>query len=104
MIDYFVKFNAYLVPATKPEGWENPVHQAFTFSVNNIDELRTEVTKVFVALSRQGGMLIAADTDKPLGNDTRTMDLNRFIPLHMIAWIQPETRLITLLSSEEVIN
>lgn len=101
MADYLVRMVVHLIPALKPEGWRNPVQQSFVFSVNTIEELREKVSTLFKVFAQQGGIVITADHDFALADDTRTMDLAQFVPFNIIQFIQPDTTPITPISVDE---
>lgn len=92
MADYIVRFKIHLIPALKPEGWENPVNYDVIFTAESFKKLWERVKLEMAAIIQQRGIFILKSSDKPLEDNIETMDLRQFLPIHMIAYIGTETK------------
>ncbi|MDA4130150.1 MAG: hypothetical protein OK457_05230 [Thaumarchaeota archaeon] len=95
MSDYSVRFVVNLIPALKPEGWPNPVYHDVIFRVEDFQSLRSLVDQQMLKMIQQNGVVIMKETKKPLTESIESWDLRRFVPLHMVAFINTETSLLT---------
>jgi hypothetical protein len=94
MADYIVHFKVYLRQASLPEGWTNPiVHDCYIRAEDfpNFKKLSNQEMTQFI---RQQGIIVLKPSTKAMQDDIPTMDLMRFIPMQMIAYIDRETEII----------
>lgn len=94
-MDYQVRFNFHLVEATKPKDWPDIVHHDAYIRVDGFKMLTDEINKYAAIFIRQQGAIIMKDSDRPLQDDSNTLDLRQFLPLHMVAWVDCTTTLLT---------
>jgi hypothetical protein len=95
MSDYRVEFKIHLIPHLKPKKWKNPLIHDAIFRVNSYSELKASVDKHIMMFVAQYGFVNMKKTDKPYGDDIRTMDLRQFVPLHMVSHVESVTTLLT---------
>jgi hypothetical protein len=101
MPDYMARFKVHLKSSTKPEGWPEIVHHDCFWRIKQnpeipvIDALKAYVGNEYGIFIQQQGVVVMKKEDRPLGDNTYTMDLRIFIPMHMIAYIDAETKLVT---------
>jgi hypothetical protein len=95
MPDYLITFKAYLDPAKKPEDWPNPVTNTCGFRCENYAQLRESVNAETKRIVQFGGIAILKDTKLPLRDDATTLSLLRFVPMHMIFYIDREIKMLT---------
>jgi hypothetical protein len=91
---YYVRFSVYLKPSTKPEGWPNPVFHDMAFDTKDFTDLRVQLNKYMYSFVRQQGVVILKESNKPQGQNLDTLDLRRFVPMNMVAWIEHSTKRI----------
>ena len=92
--NYYVRFKIYLKPSTKPEGWPNPVFHDMAFETTDFMDLRVQLNKYMYSFVRQQGVVVLKESNKPQGQNLDTLDLRRFVPMNMIAFIEHETKMI----------
>jgi hypothetical protein len=92
--NYYVRFKIYLKPSTKPEDWPNPVFHDTAFETTDFMDLRIQMNKYLYSFIKQEGVVILKESKKPQAFDLETLDLRRFIPMNMIAYIEHETKII----------
>jgi flagellar biosynthesis protein FliP len=89
--DYFVRFSIHLIPSLKPEDWPNPVLHETVLRAESFQKLKDELNKYLYSFVRQSGVVTMVETDKPLQENLETMDLRRYVPMHMVAYISHKT-------------
>lgn len=94
MADYIVHFKIYLKQASLPDGWTNPVIHNSYIRAEDFENLKKLSNSEAMAFVKQQGVVVLKQSDKPLADDIPTMDLMRFIPMNMIAYIDRETEQI----------
>jgi len=104
MPQFSTRFIIHLIPFLKPEGWPNPViHDAY-IQAADFKSLKDYVDALLAKFINQAGVIVMKESTEHLGNNINTMNLRQFIPMHMIAYIEQDTKRMvepTIAATEE---
>jgi len=92
--DYMVRFKAHFASITRPEGWPEFLPHDCFWRVKDFATLKTLTDNEYGTFIQRQGVVVIRKEKKPLGEDIETLDLRIFIPMHMISYIDAETRII----------
>jgi hypothetical protein len=95
MTDYHVVFNVYLIPEKMPDRWTSPVEHVLDVRVDTLKQLRGMIDAEYATFINHQGLMILEDTGKSFSADTASMDRRRFLPMHMIEYIQTRITLVS---------
>ena len=91
-MDYTVRFKCRVIPALKPADWpDEVVHEAY-YSTTDDATLKKFVDTQILIFRQQGGVTYMREARFAHAEDSATLDLRVFIPLHMVASIETSSK------------
>jgi hypothetical protein len=97
MSEYLIRLKYHLVPATKPDGWENPMHyDVHLMNVRNFEDIQKMTNETISSILRTGSAIVMKSSAKPTENENVELLNSRvFVPLHMVSFIETEIKAVT---------
>jgi hypothetical protein len=90
---YFVRFKCPVIECLRPDGFPKQVYASFACSVDSFETLVGNIDKQLITMINNGGILCWPDETT---NETveKVFEKRLFVPMHMIANIQHEIKLL----------